>query len=922
MRVLTYPDPFNINDDTQLWEIVSKYPHLCASNTLLQGLADKYGREKFSYLTTVERLMEKLYKKWLDDPSIQINIYLEVSRLIKEITEEQVKKSFQFNKKEVTDAVIFLITLKVDISKFDTKQLTKEQIVLLDLYTKIKLLPEYEKFKELESIGRLQVEEAIRDTLIYEIQYEVNTAYDDDKQVDFKTLDEAYNSLSKSISEIEDEKAQINAESRYDLNNIRKKEKKIKCLKHLKMLLEEETSDSFKKIVIHGVHRITPIMYFMIEQFKALDIEVIFLVNYCENIPTVYGTWDRVYSWCGELEGKRTIDLALYNKVGRSIAQLLEGHEKIQELDGLKVLKYDNLTTFANEEVSRVFREAENKINHMKKQYYAVKGKETNEILKVYYPEQFKEKQFLSYPIGQFILGIYKMWDFDAGRVKINESSICECITAGLYKECESSVLMDIWNKVKLYFSDIEYMSDYESRLKVLKQNYIHIQSDAQLRWCKQVSFYTLSSKTLSHFEGFLNFIKDISERLFLGKLPDEKIDYAQHFKELMDIIADSKLHIDEENKEKELIDGIRERFKEYEGNPISGSIEDVQEAISFYLANNSKQGDSANLIVKDFEQVDGGVLLSERKNGADIYHLALISNKHMTKKATDLLSWPMTTEMFEAYKDIEEGLISAVPVVIRGIEERKEFLRYSLFYAAFFTHKEIELSYVAEEDGEQQTAYYILRALGLEEKNIAAQERYAFRTRQVKNTSSFNRSIRKEVEEWELFSICPYKYLLAKGIKEPIVYHSDYHIKYYVSNEVSIEIINGCQEQSLEDQLNMHYTKIKTLFPFWNELVIMDLKRTSERNIQNSTDKANLTYIKRKRNFLIAQWKETDRVSKLEHRLMNFRREDADERAKNYMESGIIYPHQDDLPYKKVCEHCSYIEICLRNYYGVREDD
>jgi len=121
------------------------------------------------------------------------------------------------------------------------------------------------------------------------------------------------------------------------------------------------------------------------------------------------------------------------------------------QYDG-EVTVYGNLTTFTDHEVRKVFEKVSkvkgNPLAKMETQFYAVKGTTSNELLKLYFPDQFSVKPFLSYPIGQFILGIYNMWDFDKKTMIIDESSINECAVSDVFKN-------DGFNILKIYSSSI-----------------------------------------------------------------------------------------------------------------------------------------------------------------------------------------------------------------------------------------------------------------------------------------------------------------------------------------------------------------------------------------------------------------------------------------------------------------------------------
>ena len=118
------------------------------------------------------------------------------------------------------------------------------------------------------------------------------------------------------------------------------------------------------------------------------------------------------------------------------IVYLLDNKKYNEDSDIKKILinVFDNLTSFSNS-ICKEYDEALKKskerlkegellqpnetLRNMSKQYYATNNSYINDILKTYYPEQFGEKNFLSYPIGQFILSIYNMWDSKKNKLKI-----------------------------------------------------------------------------------------------------------------------------------------------------------------------------------------------------------------------------------------------------------------------------------------------------------------------------------------------------------------------------------------------------------------------------------------------------------------------------------------------------------------------
>lgn len=56
-------------------------------------------------------------------------------------------------------------------------------------------------------------------------------------------------------------------------------------------------------------------------------------------------------------------------------------------------------------------------LRHLDEQVYTA-NRDVHTLLKIYYPEYAKDRHFLSYPIGQFFSAIYRLWDYENGKIK------------------------------------------------------------------------------------------------------------------------------------------------------------------------------------------------------------------------------------------------------------------------------------------------------------------------------------------------------------------------------------------------------------------------------------------------------------------------------------------------------------------------
>lgn len=918
MRIITYPNPHDIKQHEELWSLFKLLPHFCASDTLKQGLEHSYGRESFGdVLSSVDTLVNAFLKETVNDIELNIRLFLTVAEEIRTLNESELKKSLRFNIYDVVDSVKLLNILGANADLFSTN-ITLEQACTLDIYrcTKIKGI-----FSDFEAIKRYTYEECgniIKRVLFEEIEYFVANLPIIKDRIEYFIINSFDDALTRlkyiliMILEIEEGYKHTPFAENYDYSK-----DKIK-INHFLNIIGNYRNSVINRIIIHGIHKITPEIYFVINLLESVGIDVVFVLNYVKNLPKTYETWKKVYEWTKcEFENESDLNLNMGKEIGRSISSIIEGRDWNRNLEE-KIVIYPHLTSFTDREVRRTFQPV-NSLASMKTQYYAVDGNSSNEILKMYFPEQFKQRPFLSYPIGQFILGLYNMWDFEENRVEINNVYLSECAVSKVYSSNSNTNILETINRVKQYYSDLKFLDQYIARTEQLLNSLDVIEKNEFYTPLKKISYFNISKTSAEDFRGFLKFIQEVSESLF--KKDEKEIDFGDHFNTLIEILkVPTQSSSNTTNVEKELIYELSERLQIKNNGNISGNIEDVKEALFYYLASTDVK-DTSNWIVRNFEQLDGAVMLKSSK--AETYHLSMLSNTNMTRQTNDVLPWPITKEMFFGYSDLE----GAIPVITTAILERRNFLRFLLFYGTFFSRKKIKLSYIKEENGEEQSLYYLLRILGLKEEIFKEQTQTGFVTDET-NIVELNgvNILALRNEEKEMFSICPYKFMQNRVLKSPIEYSSEFHIKYYVSNFMYFYIR---QTQSLDDGnvnevLDREFDRLKRIFPYWGSSVFADIKNETRSQLKKSREREGLfskfqpqlenDYKLRKENFLIAQWLDENNA-----RLMNFQRDGINDLIRKYMLSSALYPVLDEVPNHKICENCNFNDVCLRDYYDAR---
>lgn len=903
IKIYTYKDPFHI-DKYSYWDEIKEYPHLCVSQTLVQGLDKKYKRSEFNYLYCIDDLMEILYYDWIKNTEVRVNQYIKLSEVIKKISDEKTKNSFKFNQNNILDAIRMIKELELDLNE-DKQNLSEEQNLFIKVMKKIEKEECFNVLEKSKIKDRSELLKALNKLLIKEGKKKK-------KVLDISNDDKTINKINKELE------------------------------KFRFLLKSEQQTKLLDKIVIHGVHRFDSKLFYFIRNLKDLGIDIIFLINYNNDYKRIYETWNNVYKWTNKELNIEYISIEeFYSDLGIAIGKILEGDfEAINDcsLNTYKVNIFDNMTSFSNS-ICEVYESAykstkhtlQNEncynsgkiLNNMRTQYYAVNNSDINEILKTYYPEQFGEKHFLAYPIGQFILGIYNMWDVEKEKIIINETSIKECLSVEFWNNNTSSSILEIYDKVKIYFKDNESIDEIIVRLDMLKNNLSKVISNEEYNNLKRLSFYTVDIEDIELLKDILRSIEEIGNSIFKDKkVKRDKISYSDHYKELLSIIStkinDSRLVSE---KERIFVKELKEKLNSIEGEGIVGGIEDIKQTLHFYL-NTPTNDQQSKWIVRNFEQVDGGVLLSESASSDKKYHYCLVSDKMMNPKINDLLPWPIDIKMLEVINRDNKYL----DAIVTSLKEYKNFLRYSLFYATLFCKQDIEISFVKDcGDNEEQNLYFILDMLGIKkEKNkISNIDNKLKNNKSIVDNIKLDKFEQPSKVELQKASICMYRYMLDHLIDQNTYFSNEYQIKYYTIILIFADVIHRIKNKNYKNINDMiiesEVQKSKEIFriylEFFDEVDMKDITTKVKKDIIdfiNDGCKNEDEYIDKKLEFLMASIKDIDDydgenlIKSIHYDNLNY---------KNILKYLSDYHIKDGDINPLICEYCAQREVCLNSF-------
>lgn len=803
LSIYTYSNPYEI-DNEPFWDSIKNCAHFCVSQTMVNGLSAVYCELNDGQLATVEELVEVLYPRWFDTKTY-IEQYTILTNTLENVTPnmelerwKKIKQSLRFNKSALLDSIRLMAEMGLSLKNIKIKKITEEQMYLVAAYNAILHGENANKFLLRKNFSEKEIDQAVKTALVAK---------------DLRRGKEA-----KSIE-------------------------KIDC----------------GTVVVHGIHQFTPTILLMIEEVSKYK-RVVLLFNYQQQYKEIYQTWLDVYS-CFDLNIKSqfnnefrpsTLLQASYkgNVLADQMGKLANGTltEKNKAINDISVIEFDNITEFSAyvaqifEEASRRFQADEQKkgsaLSYMREQFYSANNL-VNDILKVYFPEQFGERHFLAYPIGHFFVAVTNMWDSENGGIRIeNMNDIAECLCSGALYEKEAGSLITTFNLTKNYFSRaivLEGGNESEGVIELLKKlrKQISKLNKGKAEYVDQLNrlaYYNINLGAVDELIDALEVLNTIT-KLFYEDFENENNNFKHFYEKLKDFVETQILPTaDAETEFQDILLRLLARLEEVEKIETTSTFDCLKDTMAYYLKQESQKGESANWIVRDFQQIDGDVLKSTTQEADIVYHFACVSDADMNVKREDQFPWPLTIEFFEkAY----EPLDWKYQVYVKSRKEFKHFKRYALIYGLEFNRCNFKLSYIKNNDDKENELYYILKLLGIKtEKNIHD----TLSTRQdLELIFDLGTNMNKFVDlDGFRRRICGYRFALESLIENGTLYQDKFlqtkYLEIILANIVRRKLegqiaTEAIMNVALDDALE----RLSRYFKFLNESEMTDIKSNTK---------------------------------------------------------------------------------------------
>lgn len=716
-KIYTYADPYSIGK-ADFWDTIRNLPHFCVSRTLVNGLKDVMKDSIGGLLCQLDDFInhKEVYQDWTKNISLRLRQYTYLTKCFRKSLSQgkidaQFFSSLQQNQNHFLNALRLFIELNIPADSLHCESANREQRLFIEVLQQIQANNEdlfrFPKTPGLDSIKRI----------INELAQ--------------KELDD-FNAL-KGRREDEFQKKERVWFDRSIVNT---------------------AEQPLNTIIIHGVHQFSPAQLRLIIDLEKMGLTIIFLHNYQPQFSEIYSSWKYIYRYfeapahhdthVPEFQSKVLQNES--NALGTALGDLCEGRfEKTDTRSGYETYRgcelreFGNVTEYATF-ISNHFELALQKyyeqqpvqeragktkdtsaiLRLVEEQVYTA-NREVHNLLKVYYPEFSRDRHFLSYPIGQFFTAIYRLWNWETHEINFELPAIKECLSSGILRSgvaekllrtvCHMELLLEGISGYSLFrdFFEKKYISLYDEVTSVVADDTIK-----PLRMLSIYNPYKIRKEDIQNLAKAVQEINEIARFLFdNGDYRQDYINFGQHFENLEAFIRQRQPDLINE-EEDALISALMTRFDHVKKTTgFEGTFRDLRQGLTFYLKQKDDE-EHVDWIVKNFEQIDGDILLSKRqynRGESKVYHFACVSDRDLSCPIDNLLPWPLTdTFIRKAYSPVDMQF----QVYYAALGERSHFLRYALFYGLFYNWGKVRLSYVKKYGEETTEPYVLLKVLGI----------------------------------------------------------------------------------------------------------------------------------------------------------------------------------------------------------------
>ena len=412
-------------------------------------------------------------------------------------------------------------------------------------------------------------------------------------------------------------------------------------------------------VILHGFYYLTPLQEYVFDAFERNGIRLIMLIHYDSNYSFANEIWEKTFADKSKYPERSDWEYHHGNK-DNCIGNIFENRGAVWK-EGHELREYDSLMDFVRDiELSRK--------NGF--ELYSPDYRTSNNLLRDFFSNEYEYRKLSSYPLGQFLLSLYSMWDEDEESLRLDVDLICRCFSTGWlsYSGVDSKGYVDDLIRMSFYFEDCETIDEWYSRLDYLDK----IDSDVishfrtrdgvpKERWDSAMSnpFNNIGVFALdqSRIVTVLTLIRRLLD-FALDVFSNEEVTLDQHFG-VLDKTLRNHADLDYLNREYAVVSVILGRVESVRNTRLYRPY-DLKDAVMRFITDGFDEFDdeeSETELVKAFRKVDSACI--SKSKGC---HILLCDIERLPGKSKQL-PWPLN-------RSVMEGLaVNAEPVQKRLTE-------------------------------------------------------------------------------------------------------------------------------------------------------------------------------------------------------------------------------------------------------------
>lgn len=703
-----------------------------------------------------------------------------------------------------------------------------------------------------------------------------------------------FKKIWKEIEKYNNQICEFRSDFKFTLTNQTKLKNKLSSLG----LGAEQT------IYFIGFYFITPIQERIIEIIENAGIKIVFLN--CKNDTNkecayMNEIWNITFSGDNYSDKNNYAKSSLKNVYGEA---LKDPSTKIP----CSVTKHSNVFDFASM-VKKAYDNGE--------LIYSPNSKISEKYLREFYPEHFKDKHLLSYPVGQYIYYLHMMWDSFDNKLSFDFDYVYQCLASGwlMTDEYNGKNYLHDFSLLNPYFEKCKDLDQWISNIKSLKDakviaNIFEDDNTKSNRWHKllgqplnKIGVHTIPLESIEALEVlFYKLVEDAN--ILFSKTG--KVDLYEHFSKVKNII-ENKITLDKDkilSEEAEIITELIKKLSDKSVQNIECPLSGIKDAM-LLLINGQESNQSSfneriqvnNHMVFPIETIESAMVDKSVKK----VHLVLADEFSLPGAPTEL-PWPLDNNIIEKIIDNVSNKRRKYVETLRSIVVNAPVSNRYLFFTFMGIEKaELNIEWISKKDNREIDVSPFVSLFKFNEGQEKVEENKQHKINSIDKFSKFNLepAAPDEVPDDVLmdYLLCKNRFIYSYVLNEYPSFYTDFHYSFLLTKLISaFLVVSEISKIDIAQEINK-------LFPFFRNV-----------ELKQSLDFAT-TNLKAKIPPICYNNVEYPGARLLIHYL--------DNELINYCEGAIesIYSGAGIGPApEKKCIYCPYSNVCMSKYD--KEDD